>query len=54
MGDMTHVRMDPKLKKKIHEYIKSVEEREHVKIGFSEAVRSLIERGINSVREDTK
>ena len=44
---MTHVRMEPKLKKRVRDYIRQVEEKVHVKIKFSEAVRSLIEQSLD-------
>jgi hypothetical protein len=48
MSDMTHVRMDKKLKDRIREYIKQHEKKTHVKIGFSAALRALVEKSLDS------
>lgn len=50
--EVTQVRMDAKLKKRVRDYIKQVEEKAHVKIGFGEAVRSLVEQSLD--REGVK
>lgn len=49
---MTHVRMTPKLKKRVREYIKRVEGRTQIKINFSEAVRSLMEISLELDEKD--
>jgi len=53
LKEVTQVRMDPKLKKRVRDHIKRVEEKVHVKIGFGEAVRSLVEQALDrEERED--
>jgi hypothetical protein len=40
------IRMDPRMRRRVREYIKKVERESGVEIGFSEAVRSLLERSL--------
>jgi hypothetical protein len=47
MAEMTHIRMDEKLKKRIREYIKVCEDKTHIKLTFSQAMRSLLEQALD-------